>query len=328
MTEYPPDGDPVRTGVIGVGNMGRHHARVYNELTGAELVGVADADEERAASVAAEYGTTAHSQDELLARVDAVSVAVPTRFHAEVAHSAIDANVSLLLEKPFVRDPAVGERLCDRAEAAGVVLQVGHIERFNPVVPTLQRVLDDEGLISLDARRLGPPVDRDTTDGVVFDLMIHDIDIVTTLVGSPVADVSAVGAADGQRVSAQIEFESGVVATLSASRVTEKKVRDLAITTDDCHVEVDYADQQVEIHRHSLPEYVDDDGDLRYRHESVIERPMVENGEPLKAELSSFLTSHRENEPPKISGRDALLALRLARRIDGAATRQPRPAKH
>jgi predicted dehydrogenase len=179
----------------------------------------------------------------------------------------------------------------------------------------LKRILADEVPISFDARRLGPPIDRDPTDGVVLDLMIHDIDVMLTLADSPVTDVAATGAADGQRVSAYIEFESGAFGSLAASRVTQKKVRDISVTTEECHIESDYNDQQIEIHRHSLPEFVDHDGDVRFRHENIIERPMIENREPLKAQLSDFVTSHREGTVPEVTGQDALRALRIARRI-------------
>lgn len=309
----------INAGVVGVGTMGRHHARVYAELPDTTLVGVSDRDETRAAAIADEYGTTTRSPDTLFERTDVVSIAVPTRFHAPVAEAAIDAGNSVLVEKPFVHDPDVGVKLCERAEEAGVTLQVGHIERFNPVVTMLEQILVDEDVISLDARRLGPPVDRNPADGVVLDLMIHDIDVMLALVDSPVADVAATGAADGQRVSAHIEFESGVYGTLSASRVTQKKVRDVSVTTEDSYIESDYNDQQIEIHRHSLPEFVDHDGDVRFRYENIIERPMIENKEPLKAELSSFVASHREGTAPEVSGREALRALRVARRIDARA---------
>jgi predicted dehydrogenase len=306
---------PVDAGVVGVGTMGSHHARVYAELPDTTLVGVADQDETRAESIADDYGTTARSRQTLFERADVVSVAVPTNFHAQVAEEAIDAGTSVLIEKPFVRDPDRGVELCERADGADVTLQVGHIERFNPVVRMLKRILADEVPISFDARRLGPPIDRDPTDGVVLDLMIHDIDVMLTLADSPVTDVAATGAADGQRVSAYIEFESGAFGSLAASRVTQKKVRDISVTTEECHIESDYNDQQIEIHRHSLPEFVDHDGDVRFRHENIIERPMIENREPLKAQLSDFVTSHREGTVPEVTGQDALRALRIARRI-------------
>ncbi|ELZ22316.1 oxidoreductase domain protein [Halosimplex carlsbadense 2-9-1] len=313
--------DQVRTGVVGVGNMGRHHARVYSELPGVDLLGVADVDADRAAEVAAEFDTAARDRETLLARTDAVSVVVPTRFHEAVARAAIDAGTDMLVEKPFVADPEVGRDLLAAAREADCLVQVGHIERYNPAVRALGDVMVDADPIAFAARRQGPPVDRDSVDSVVFDLMIHDIDVICSLTDEPVTDVAAFGAAAGGHVVAQLEFADGRVASLTASRVTQERVRDLAVTAEDCHVEVDYMDQSVEIHRHSLPEYVATDGDVRYRHESVIERPTVETGEPLKNELSSFAESVRERTEPETTGEDGIRAVELAERIEAATER-------
>ncbi|WP_459192004.1 Gfo/Idh/MocA family protein [Halosimplex sp. J119] len=304
--------DRVRAGVVGVGSMGRHHARVYSELPSVELVGVADANPETAREVASEFDTQALDRGELLSRTDAVSVAVPTRFHEAVARAAIEAETNVLVEKPFVHDPEVGRELLVEAREQDLIVQVGHIERYNPAILALQDVMVEVDPIAFSARRQGPPVDRDTVDSVVFDLMIHDIDIVCSLTDEPVVDVSAAGAAAGDHVVAQLEFADGIVASLTASRVTQRRIRDLGVTADDCHVDVDYMDQSVEIHRHSLPEYVASDGDVRYRHESVIERPTVENGEPLKIELSSFAESVADGSEPRTTGEDGIRAAEIA----------------
>jgi predicted dehydrogenase len=165
-------------------------------------------------------------------------------------------------------------------------------------------------------RRLGPPVDRDTRDSVVLDLMIHDIDVLTAIMDCDVSNVTAISARDGNHVTAQFEFDNGVVGNLTASRVTQEKVRDLAVTAQDCRVNVDYENQSVQIHRHSLPEYYEDDGDLRYRHESIIERPTIENGEPLRAELEAFVSAATEGTDPPVTGEDGLNALQIARQIE------------
>ncbi len=318
---------PVQAGVVGVGTMGRHHARVYDELQGVELAAVADADDEQAASVAQDYGATALPAMDLFDRVDVASIAVPTRFHHEMATAAIDRGVHVLVEKPFVKDLSEGRDLIERARGADVVLQVGHVERFNPAVQALSDIVTDLDVIAVDARRLGPPVDRDTTDSAVLDLMIHDIDVVRSLVGEPVARVAAAGASDGQYITANLRFDDGVVGTLTASRVTQQKIRDLSITARSCRVHVDYADQSVSIHRKSVPEYVENDGDVRFRHESLIEQPTVDNGEPLKAELRSFVEAAVEGHEPVVSGEDGLRALELAREIDALATEREPAAK-
>ena len=309
----------VRAGVVGVGSMGQNHVRVLRELPEANLVGVADADEELAEDVAEKYGVPALDTDTLFARVDAVVVAVPTPFHADLTERAIDAGVNVLVEKPFVADASEGRRLIERADDAGVALQVGHVERFNPGVETLQDVIGDRDLIAVDARRVGPPPDREIEDSAVLDLMIHDIDVLLSVVDSEVETVSAVGARDNRHVTATFGFADGTMASLTASRVTQQKVRELSVTADDCRINVDYTSQHVEIHRHSVPEYVETNGDVRYRQESVVEHPTVQTSEPLKRELSSFLHAARTGSTPEVTGEDGLRVLELANRVDELA---------
>lgn len=308
-----------KAGVIGVGAMGQHHARVYDVLRNAELVGISDADEARATEVAEEYGADMLSVKDLLDQVDVVSIAVPTEHHYELAKQCIEQGVDLLVEKPIVEEPAQGQELVRRAEKAGVTLQVGHIERHNPVVSTLEEIIPDLDVIAVDAERLGPTPDRTIYDSAVIDLMIHDIDIVLSLLDSEVESVDAIGAAEGRHATASLELEDGTVGTLTASRVTQQKQRTLEITAEECYVTVDFIDQSVQIHRQSVPEYVTEDGDVRYRHESVVENPAVENGEPLKHELSSFLEASQNGTEPSVTAKEGLRALELARQINGDA---------
>jgi predicted dehydrogenase len=314
-------------GVIGVGTMGQHHARVYEELPGVTLAGVTDHDDQRAEIVAQRYGTVARSRDELLETVDVISVAAPTRYHEQLATEAIEYGVDVLVEKPFVTDIETGRDIAARAEEAGVTLQVGHVERFNPAVRALDDIVSDLDVIAVAAQRLGPPVDRDLQDSVVRDLMIHDIDVIVSHLDSPVTSVAASSPMGQDYVTAHLEFDSGIVASLTASRVTQEKIRELAFTATDCRVDVDYASQSVQVHRHSLPEYYQDEGGLRYRHESIIERPTVENGEPLKAELSAFVEAATGQSEPVVSAADGLRALDIAIRIEQAAGIDP-PTAH
>lgn len=308
-------------GVVGVGSMGQHHARVYQELPTVDLVGVSDVDAEQAAETAEKYGTTPMSFESLLGIVDAVSIVVPTAYHYEMGMSAIEAGVDLLIEKPITEDPAAGRELQAAAEEAGVTLQVGHVERFNPAVRTLSKIATELDVIALDCQRLGPPTGREIEDGVAMDLMIHDADILLSVVDSPVAEVSAAETAADQYVAATIEFENEVVATLTASRVTQQKVRTLSVTAEECRVNVDYMAQSVQINRHSLPEYIESNGDVRYRHENIIERPTVENGEPLKKELASFIDTVRTDGDPIVSAADGIRALELVERVTDAASK-------
>jgi predicted dehydrogenase len=318
--------DRLSVGVVGVGSMGRNHARVYRELPSAELVGVADADAERAREVADAYDTQAISADRLFWAVDAVSIAVPTRYHYEAARRAIKSGVDVLVEKPFVERPEHGERLIELAGEHDPPLQVGHVERFNPAIRTLSDVLPALDVIAIDARRLGPPVDRDIDVNPVLDLMIHDIDIARSIADGEVTGVRATRSNGDPYVTASLGFDTGVVATLTASRATQRKVRTLSVTARECQVEVDYIDQTVEIHRQSFPEYVEHDGDVRYRHQNVVERPTVQNGEPLKAELEAFLDAAATGSEPVVTGADGLEALRIANRITEAAATADEPA--
>jgi len=314
--------EPLSVGVIGVGSMGQHHARVYQELPTVDLVGVSDVNEEQAAETAEKYGTTPMSVDSLLSVADAVSIVVPTAYHYEMGMAAIEAGVDLLIEKPITEDPAAGRELLAAAEEADLTLQVGHVERFNPAVRTLSKIAVDLDVIALDSQRLGPPTGRAIDDGVAMDLMIHDADILLSLVDSPVADVYAAETAGDQYVAATVEFENGVVATLTASRVTQQKVRTLSVTAEECRVNVDYMSQSVQINRHSLPEYIEANGDVRYRHENIIERPTVENGEPLKKELASFIDVVRTDAEPVVSGVDGIRALELVRRVKDVSSKE------
>lgn len=320
----------VAAGVVGVGEMGRHHARVYAELTGVDLVGVTDADGERAAETAARYDTQATDRASLFEAADAVSVAVPTEYHHEVASAALDAGVSVLVEKPFVRDPHEGWDLVDRAREAGLTLTVGHVERYNPAVAALADLAPNLDPIGVGARRLGPSLDgdREVRDAVGLDLMIHDIDVVRSVVDLAGGDpddarvIHARGAEGGSYAAALLDVD-GVVATFTASRCTQRKVRDLQITARDCWVSLDYTDRSLRIHRQSFPEYVAADGDLQYRHESVTERPTVENGEPLARELKTFVAAVRGEETPPVTGVDGIRAVELAREVDRVARKVP-----
>ncbi len=313
------DTDPVQVGVIGVGSMGKHHARVYGTRSDAELVGVADVDRAQARTVAAEHDTDAVPVAELLARVDAASVAVPTEHHAGIASRCLDHDVDVLVEKPFVDDIQAGKDLVRRADAADAVLQVGHVERYNPAVRTLEDVVADLEIIGVNTERLGPPRDRTIEDSAVLDLMVHDIDVVLSLFDDAPTAIRSAGVRDNRHATATLSFGDDVVATLTASRVTQKKVRTLEVVAEEAYVTVDYIDRSVEIHRQSTPSFVTQAEDVRYRHESIVERPMVGTGEPLANELECFIDAVRTRREPMVSGEDGLQALHLANRIEHAA---------
>jgi len=310
---------PIRVGVIGVGSMGQHHARVYNELPDADLIGIHDVDTAQAEEIAEQYGTDVWPIDELISKVDAVSIAVPTQYHHDIAKKCLERDVAVLLEKPLVADPERGEKLVELAAERDLPLQVGHIERFNPAVETLAEIVPQLDIVAIEARRLGPDPGREIKDSVVADLMIHDLDVVLSLVDSDIESVQSSGTAEGSYATSTIGFVDGTVASLTASRKTQQKIRELAVTTEDRLIKVDYLDQSVEIHRQSAPEYITDDGDIRYRHESIIERPIVDNVEPLKNELRSFLETVRTEDEPVVTGAEGLNVLRWINEIDEQA---------
>lgn len=316
------DTETLAAAVIGVGSMGRHHARVYSELQNVSLIGVYDVQEEQARSIAAKYGTTVSSQSKLLEKADIVSVAVPTAYHYAVVRDALEADTHVLVEKPFVDDLARGRELAALAYARDLTLQVGHIERFNPATQVLMEIIPDLDVIGVDIKRLGPPVDRDGNDSVVMDLMIHDVDILLAIVDAEIETIAAT-AHDPSHATAQVQFANRCVGSLTASRLTQQKVRELSVTAKSCQVNIDFIDQSVEIHRCSLPEYVEANGDIRYRHESVVERPMVDNSEPLKAELASFVDAVREGRDPVVTAAQAIRTLEVIEEIESKAFDRP-----
>ncbi|MFC5367583.1 Gfo/Idh/MocA family protein [Salinirubrum litoreum] len=311
--------DTVAAGVVGVGSMGRNHARVYADLDGVDLVGVTDVDEQAAERVAEQHDTAARSRDDLLAAADVVSVAVPTQFHYETARAALTADTDVLVEKPFVADPAKGRELIDLADRRDRVLQVGHVERFNPAVRTLRDIVTELDIHAVSTERLGPPLDREIDDSVVLDIMIHDLDVVLDVVDGSVEQYGAVGTEDCRYANANLRFDSGVTANLTASRVTQEKVRSLTISAADCRVKVDYLDQSIEIHRSSVPSYIHDEGTIRHRHENVVEQLTVERTEPLQNELASFVEAARTRSGPVVTGEQALSVLELTLALDEAA---------
>ncbi|WP_306059025.1 Gfo/Idh/MocA family protein [Natronococcus wangiae] len=317
------DQSTVRAGVVGAGSMGENHARVYSELQNVDFVGVTDRDDEVARRVAGEFGSEAVTLERLLERCDVVTVAVPTHAHADVVSTCLEAGAHVLVEKPIAQTLEEGRALADRARESDLVLQVGHIERFNPAVGMVHDLIDDLDVIGIEAERLGPPVKRTAPGNVVFDLMIHDVDIVGSLLDERPSSISAIGAADGRYATATMQYDD-VVATLTASRVTQKKVRKLTVTARECLVEVDYLEQSVLIHRDSYPEYLTDDGQNRYRHESVVERPRIATSEPLRRELESFVEAVRTGTEPEVTAEDGIEALETVQAIDSRLGIAPR----
>ncbi|HSF15356.1 MAG TPA: Gfo/Idh/MocA family oxidoreductase [Vicinamibacteria bacterium] len=305
----------IRVGVVGIGELGSRHTRVYSEVAAARLVGVADVDGARARRVAEIHGGVEAVTDfrDLISKIDAASVAVPTVEHHRVARALVDAGIHVLVEKPITSRPEEAHALVERARVKGVRLAVGHTERYNPSVQALIEQAKDPRFIEI--HRLGSFSPRSLDIDVVLDLMIHDLDVVTALVRQEVVSVDAVGVAvlTGRVdiANARLKFAGGAVANITASRVSREKVRKLRVFERDRYISLDYLKQEA----------------LRYRlsSEDGGRRPEIRQdelsfcrGEPLRIEIEDFLGSIRGGHEPRVRGEDGLRALELARRVADA----------
>ena len=323
----------MRTAVVGVGAFGKHHARIYSQLPEAQLVGVVDANPATREEAVKAYGCPAFADpSELPADVEAVSVAVPTQFHHKVALPFLRRGISVLIEKPMVRRLDEGRELIAAAEKSGAVLQVGHVERFNPAV----RALRDHKIVPryIEAARVAPFPFRATDVGVVLDLMIHDIDIVLHFAGSPVKHVEAIGVpvlmATEDIANARITFENGCVASLTASRVATKSERKVRVFSKDSYLVLDFGKREGYFYRKS-PELTPETtqkliGDAAAAGKAslaefqgkvftdllTMERLTIPEGDALTEEIKDFLRCVRERDTPAVSGREGLAAVSVA----------------
>jgi predicted dehydrogenase len=312
----------VRAGVVGAGHMGQYHVLVFAELWNVDLVGVADVDADRARRVARHYETQAFSDyRDLIGRVDVATVAVPTEQHFHVARDLLDAGVSVLVEKPIAPTLEEARELFAVARRSGTVLHVGHVERFNGAVQELRRIVDRPILI--ESRRLGPFVPRVQKDTVVMDLMIHDLDIVLALVDARPVRIAALGATVLSEVTdvaaVQLWFDSGTIATITASRATEEKIRTLAITQPDAYIVLDYTEQDIHIHRRAAQEFTLNRESIRYRRASFVEHLQVHKDNPLKLEILHLIQAMqrcRAGQAVDVAENDNLRSLAMALQIE------------
>lgn len=305
--------EKLRAAVIGVGYLGRFHAQKYQADPRVELVGVVDASAERAAEVAAEVGAKAFTDyREVLPLVDLVSIVVPTEFHYQVARECFLAGCHVLLEKPVTRTVAEAEELIRLADSKGLVFQVGHLERFNPAVMALKGALNNPQFI--ESHRLAPFKPRGTDVSVVLDLMIHDIDILLSLVQHPLKTINSVGvpvlSGEVDIANARIQFENGCVANVTASRSSRESLRKMRIFQKDAYFSIDFQSRKIAIYRKQpglnmipgLPNI-------------SIEERSFEQGDALKEEIEAFVSAVKNGTPPVVSGEDGKRALEVAIQI-------------
>ena len=314
---------PVKVGVIGIGNMGWHHARVLSLLRDAQLVGVADPDPDRGQLAKDQFGCQWFPDYQtLLGEVEAVCIAVPTLLHHSVGLACLEAGVHVLIEKPIAASQDEATALIQAARNAGRLLQVGHIERFNPAFRELTKVVANEEVVVLEGRRHSPHSDRANDVSVVLDLMIHDIDLVLELAQASVVRLAAAGgrSAEGpiDYVNATLGFDNGVVASLTASKMSHRKIRSLSAHCRSSLVETDFLNHTLHIHRRAHEWYSADHGELLYRNDGFIEEVSTTSIEPLYAELEHFLQCVRGRETPAVDGLQASRALLLADLIEQA----------
>lgn len=302
--------DPLRVAVVGVGHLGRHHARILSSLEGAALVAVVDTVPERAAEAAAATGARALADvRDLAGLVDAVTIAVPTELHRDLALPLLEQGLAVLIEKPMARSLAEADELLAAAARSGATLAVGHTERYNPAVAAVLPLVTSPRFI--EVHRLGAFPDRSLDIDVVFDLMIHDLDIILALVGSDVESIEAVGVpvltSKFDIANARLKFASGCIANVTASRISRDRVRKIRFFQPDAYISIDYAAQEVEGWR------------LVPREGS---RPAIEGGplpvqrdEPLRRELADFVRAARTKAAPLVDGAAGRRALALATRI-------------
>lgn len=337
---HPPE--PLKVAVIGVGHLGSEHARVYAGIEGVHLTAVVDVLPERAEEIAARHGARALTDPRDLLEGDlrphAVSVVVPTRLHAEIGIPFLEAGIPALVEKPMAETLEEADRLIEAARSGGVALQIGHIERFNPAVRAVRKIIKDPRFIESD--RIAPFSFRSTDIGVVLDLMIHDIDIILSLFEQPVTSVDALGACilseKEDIATVRLVFGERCVAHVKASRIALKTLRKIRIFQEDCYISLDYGARKGLIYRKksdfsaeqlarlsedsSRPEDVI--GLLFGKFLSMEEVSMASPVEPLRAEIDSFLGAVREGSPPEVTGEDGRQAMEVAGLIMGQIRRR------
>ena len=314
--------DKIRVAVIGAGMMGKNHIKTYKTLNNVELVGVYDIFPDAAKAAAETFGIRAFSSmEEVAANVDAVSVVTTSVTHADVGEFFLTRKIHCMMEKPLATTEEECNRLIKAAKDNNVTLLVGHIEQFNPAVEQMHRLLSDTSKIrSLTAQRMSAASGRITDVDVAMDLMIHDAEIILSLVQSPVKNINAVSvktpdhASGKDYITALLEFENGVTANITASRITQARVRTMTVTTDTNYIDMDFINQSINVHTQGRIPYVNQEEIPEWMHYGLkgsVEQLFIPTNQPLQAELNHFVNCINGKETPRITGENALAALRV-----------------
>ncbi|KEI97147.1 hypothetical protein N494_12850 [Clostridium botulinum A2B7 92] len=315
-------------GVIGVGRMGTNHIRICKKLKNATLIGCCDIIKEKADKISRDFNIKKfYDYKKMIEEVDAVIIATETIYHYDIAKFCIESKRHVLIEKPITLNINDGKELIDLANKKGVILSVGHVERFNPVVQTLNNIFDSNKTIGISVKRMSPMDHRVKDIDVVLDLMIHDIDVILTFMrGYSITNIEAIGriireeSIDDKNCDyavAQLQFNNGVIVDLTASRVTEKKVRSLTISNIDEFIELDYMNKKLTINKEFKAELncIDNNHKLRYQQQSIVRDVVLNTSESLLEEDQNFVDSIINPDFLMVKGREALLALDVANKI-------------
>ena len=316
----------IKVAVIGAGMMGTNHMKTYKSLNGVELVGVYDIFPEAAKAAAETFGIRAFSSmEEVAENVEAVSVVTTSVTHADVGEFFLNKGIHCMMEKPLACTEEECQRLISAAAKNNVVLLVGHIERFNPAVEQMGKLLSDTSKIrSLTAQRMSAASGRITDVDVSMDLMIHDVEVIQSLVKSPVVNIQAASVKTKESpmgkdyITALLEFENGATANITASRITQARVRTLTVTTDTNYIDMDFINQSINVHSQGRMPYVNPENIpewMNYGLKGSVEQLFIPTNQPLSAELNHFLSCVRGEATPRISGQNALDALRVIWKI-------------
>ena len=309
--------EQVRIGVLGAGRMGQNHCRVYSNLKNIKFVGVGDVNPERGREVARTYEVSYFLEVEsLLENVDAISICTPTPQHYELVARCLERNIHVMVEKPFTETLEQAQALKDAAEVKNnLVVQVGHIEMFNPTFAELRKVLEEMTPLAVNFNRLSPFQGSNVDVDVVLDLMIHDIGLLVNMFTSEPASMDAYGfSVFSDTIDhglAVLRYDSGLLVSLTASRVTEQKVRSISVTTREAFIEADLLNKNISVHRRTLGDYIAHKNGVKYRQESLIERIVVPAREPLYLELQDFVNCVIEHRKPQVTAVDGYNALRF-----------------